>query len=203
VPAVEALIHERPRDCIFDNVPDGAEIGTVLVASCPDQGQNTAHAAVCAVILAVVSSIGDQVADIGTDDQCPIEQMAEQPSVVDVGGRGDRRQGQAVGINDDMVLGARFAAVGWVWSDEITASFGANAATVHHNVARRADSPWSSPDHPDQAGMELLRDTGRCPCSQTARQGGARDTARSSSKRPPLYALTQKEREGGNDVFGG
>jgi hypothetical protein len=119
--------------------------------------------------------------------------MAEQPGVVDVSGRGDRRQGQAVGINDDMVLGARFAAVGWVWSDEITASFGANTATVQHNVARRADSLWSAPDHPDQAGMELLQDPGRRPSNQTATQGGTRDTAPSSSKRSPLHTLTQKE----------
>jgi hypothetical protein len=110
MPAIEALIHQQPGNGIFDNVPDGAEIGAVPVASCPDQGQNPAHAAVRAIILAVVTGISDQVADIGTDDQCPIEQMAEQPGVVDVGRRGDRRQGQAVGINDDMVPSARFAA---------------------------------------------------------------------------------------------
>ena len=157
MPAIEALIHQQPGDSIFDNVPDDAEIGAVPVASCPDQGQNPAHAAVRAIILAVVTGISDQVADIGTDDQCPIEQMAEQPGVVEVSGRGDRRQGQGVGINDDMGLGARFAAVGWVWPDEITASFGANAASVHPNVARRADSLWSTPGPPDQAGMELLQ----------------------------------------------
>jgi hypothetical protein len=48
-------------------VPDGAKIGAMLVASHPDQGQNPAHAAVRAIILAVVSGIGDQAADIGTD----------------------------------------------------------------------------------------------------------------------------------------
>ena len=95
MPAVEAFVHQQPRDCVFDNVPDGAEIGAVPVASCADQGQNAVHAAVRAIILAVVSGIGDQVADIGTDDQCPVQQMAEQPGVVDVGGRGGRRQGQA------------------------------------------------------------------------------------------------------------
>lgn len=187
---------------MFDNVPDGAKIGTVLVASRPDQGQNPVHAAVLAIIVAVVSGIGDPVADIGTDDQCPVQQMAEQQGVVDVGGRGDRCQRQAVGINGDMIFGARFAAVGRVWPNEITASFGANAATVHHNAARRTDELRSAPDHPDQTGMELLQDTSRRPCRQTATQGGARDTARRSLKCPPLHTLTQKEMEGGNDVFG-
>jgi hypothetical protein len=50
--------------------------------------------------------------------------------------------------------------------------------------------------------MELLQDPGRRPSNQTARQGGTRDTAPSSSKRSPLHTLTQKELEGGNDVFG-
>lgn len=202
MPAIEALIHQQPGDGIFDNAPDGAEIGAVPVASCADQGQNPAHAAVRAIILAVVTGISDQVADIGTDDQCPIEQMTEQPGVVDVGGRGDRRQGQAVGINDDMILGARFAAVGWVWSDEITASFGANAATVHHNAARRADELGSAPDHPDQAGLELLENTARRPYRQTATQGGPTDTARSSVKHAPLHTLTQKESQAGNGFRG-
>ena len=110
MPAVEALVHQQPGDGIFDHVPDGAKIGAMLVASHPDQGQNTAHAAVRAIILAVVSGIGDQMADIGTDDHGPVQQMAEQLGVIDVGGRGDRRQGQAGGINDKMVFGARFAA---------------------------------------------------------------------------------------------
>jgi hypothetical protein len=46
-----------------------------------------------------------------------------------------------------------------------------------------------------------LQNTGRRPRRQTATQGGARDTARSSSKCPPLHTLSQKEREAGNDVF--
>jgi hypothetical protein len=203
MPAIEALIHQQPGNGIFDNVPDGAEIGAVPVASCPDQGQNPAHAAVRAIILAVVTGISDQVADIGTDDQCPIEQMAEQPGVVDVGRRGDRRQGQAVGIHDKMVFGTRFAAVSRVRADEIPAPFGANAAAVHHNAARRTDELGSAPDHPDQAGLELLENTARRPHRQTATQSGARDTARSSVKHTPLHTLTQKESQGGNNGFRG
>jgi hypothetical protein len=48
-----------------------------------------------------------------------------------------------------------------------------------------------------------LENTGRRPCSQTATQSGTRDTTRSSVKHSPLHTLTQKESEGGNNVFGG
>jgi hypothetical protein len=102
-----------------------------------------------------------------------------------------------------MILGARFATVRRVWSDEITAPFGANAATVHNDVARHADHARSASNHPDQASMDLLQDTGRGPRNQAATQSGTRDTIRSGSKHSPLHTLAQKEMKGRNDVFGG
>jgi hypothetical protein len=60
-----------------------------------------------------------------------------------------------------------------------------------------------APNHADQAGMDLVQDTGRGPRNQAATQGGTRDTTRSGSKHPPLHPLAQKEMERSNDVFGG
>jgi hypothetical protein len=137
--------------------------------------------------------------------ECPltVQQMGKQLSIVDVGGRGDSRQGQPVGIDSDVVLGTRLAAIGRVRPDEITAPFGANAATVHDDVARSADHVRSAPDHLDQAGMDLVQYTGRRPRCQTAAQGGPGNTTRSSPKFAPLHPLTQEKTEGGNDVCGG
>jgi hypothetical protein len=83
-----------------------------------------------------------------------------------------------------MVLGAWFAAIGRVRPDEITAPFGANAATVHHGVAWCADFVRSAPDHPEQAGMDLVQDAGGRPCSQAATQGGTGPVGQRSKTRP-------------------
>lgn len=79
--AIEALVHQQPGDGILDNTPDGAETGAVLVATRSDQRQNSVSAAAFAIVLAVVTGIGDQTADAGTDDQGAVQQMGKQPGI--------------------------------------------------------------------------------------------------------------------------
>ena len=57
------------------------------------------------MVPAVGPGVRDQAAEVGTDDQSSVQQMGEQQGVMDVGGRRDRGQGQAVGIDGDVVIG--------------------------------------------------------------------------------------------------
>ena len=45
-------------------------------------------------------------------------------------------------------------------------------------------SCWSAPDHPEQAGMDLVQDAGGRPCSQAATQGGTGPVGQRSKTRP-------------------
>jgi hypothetical protein len=77
-----------------------------------------------AVLGTVVGRVGVQLADGGTDEPSQVQQMPEGSGVVDVGGRGDGTQRQAVGRGDDMVLGPGLAAVGRIGAGQLTAALG-------------------------------------------------------------------------------
>ena len=84
--AIEALVHQQPGDGILDNTPDGAEARAVLVAARPDQRQNPIPVAAFTIVPTVVSSVGNQAADVGTDYQGAIQQMRKQLGIIDIGG---------------------------------------------------------------------------------------------------------------------
>ena len=64
-----------------------------------------------AVVGAVVGRVGVQPADGGADDLGQAQQMGQEPRIVDVGGRGNHTQREAVGGDHDMVFGPWLASV--------------------------------------------------------------------------------------------
>jgi hypothetical protein len=74
--------------------------------------------------------------------------MGEEPRVVDVGGRGDDRQRDAVGRDRDVVLGPGLAPVGRVRAGQLAAPLGADRTAVNDHVPR--GDLRSRAHHPDQ-----------------------------------------------------
>src|SRR3954454_7788848 len=114
LPPVQSLVGQQPCAIVLDHAADPAQSRAVRRADLADMGLDAVPEAEGAVLGAVVARVGVRPADGGADALGQVQKMPEEARVVDVGGRGDGAQRQAVGRDDDMVLGPGLAAVGGV-----------------------------------------------------------------------------------------
>jgi hypothetical protein len=113
-----------------------------------DAGLNNEGAAQITVVLGVVSFVGDHGADTGHDGEGGEEQALEDDGVVDVGGCGRARDGDAVRSDRDVVLGAALASVGRVGAGAVACALGPHRAGVQ-------DEPGVAAPHGNQQGVHL------------------------------------------------
>jgi hypothetical protein len=113
VSSIEALVVEQPCVGVLDDGADAAEAGAVPGTDLADPGLDALAQAEPAIVRAVIAGIGEKTGDPGADHQSEAQQFGEHPGVVDVGGRGDRAQWQSVARDDDVILGAALAPVGF------------------------------------------------------------------------------------------
>ena len=118
--AAEAM---EPRDCPFDDPPDDAEAAAMRGAAAREDGDDALREQPIAMRLRVVAAIAleDAGATAGTpapaaDRRERGDQRIELRDVVHIGGGhlGDERD--AARIGDEVMFGARLAAIGWVRS---------------------------------------------------------------------------------------
>ena len=119
--------------------------------------------------------------------------MREEPRVVDVGGRRDRGQGDAVGRDHNVVLGPRLAPVRRIGAGQLAPMLGPYRAAVDDHVPGRGLGPCAH--HLDQSGMDLAQQGWSAPGVQATAQGGAASTLGSGLQLAPLHALTNKKPE--------
>lgn len=107
---------------MLDDAADPAQTQAVCCTNLADTGLNAIEPAKVAVLGIVVARVGVQLADGSTGDLGQAQQMPKEPRVVDVGGREDGAERQAVGGDDDVVLGLGLAAVGGVGTGQLAAA---------------------------------------------------------------------------------
>ena len=163
----------------------------VCFANLADIGLDAVLQAEVAVLGAIIARVGVQLGDGGADDLGQVQKMPEQARVMDVGGRGNDAQRQAVGRDDDMVFGPGLAAVGGIGAGQLAAVLGADRTTVDHHVPGRGLG--SRAHHPDQSTMNPAQQSRGSPIVQATAQGGAASTPGRGSQFAPLHTLTDKE----------
>ena len=198
LPAVQPLVGQQPCAVVLDHAADRAEARAVRLAHLADEGLDAVLPAEFAVVRAGVGRIGVEPADRSTNGQGQAQQVREEPRVVDVGGRGDGGQREAVGRGHDMVLGPGLAAVGGIRPGQLAATFGADRTTVDHDVPRGGLRPRAH--HPDQGDMDLVQQGRSAPAVQAAAQGGAARAPGRSPQLPPLHALADEEAQRLDDL---
>ena len=106
---------------MLDDAADSAQTRAECFANLADMGLNAVVPAEVAVLGTVIARIGIKPGDGGAGDLGQRQQMPEEVRVVDVGGRGDGAERQAVG-GDDMVLGPGIAPVGGIGAGQRAAA---------------------------------------------------------------------------------
>ncbi len=118
--AAEAM---EPRDRSFDDPPDDAEAAAMRCAAARDHRDNTLRVQPIAMRLRIVAAIA--LEDVGAAPGTPApsadrwkrgDQRIELRDVIHVGGGHLRDERDATRVGDEVVLGARLAAIGGVRS---------------------------------------------------------------------------------------
>src|SRR3982751_4948730 len=89
LPPVQSLVGQQPGASVLDHAADPAQSRAVRCADLAGTGLDAVPEAEGAVVGAVVAGVGVQPADGSADDLGQVQQMREEPRVVDVGGRGN------------------------------------------------------------------------------------------------------------------
>src|SRR5215218_2082819 len=131
---VQSLVGQQPGATVLDDAADRAEPRAVRCTYPTNVGLDAVLAAERAIVGAVVAGIGVQPRDGGADDLSHAQKMREEPRVVDVGGRGDDSQREAVGCDHQMVLGPSLAPVGEVGTGQLAAALGPDRTAVDDHV---------------------------------------------------------------------
>ena len=115
---MEAAELVDPGEAAFDDPAPAAESGAVLGLASGDAGGDAALAEAAAVFLVVVAAVGNEQvgpaagpAGAPADGRDTVEQRLELGDVVAVGARQDPGQRDAARVDEEVVLGARTAAV--------------------------------------------------------------------------------------------
>ena len=122
---------------------------TAMFGTAPgDHRFNTAIAQRSSMSLGVVSSIGvdhtrslQRVASQSANRRNRVNQRQQLRDIVDVRAGQDRGKRRAVGVGDDVVLGTRSRAIGWVWPSFWPAP---TARIDDESTAAREKSIWSA-----------------------------------------------------------
>ena len=150
---IEALVVEYPRVDVLNDGPDHTETRTMGRTNLPDVGLDTVAQAKGTVVEAVVPRVGIQAPDNGTDRLGQTHQIGKHHGVVDVRGRRQGSKWNAIGRDNQMILGSRLAAVGRIGSGQLATVFGSDATTVRDDIPGFGGGLWSGTHHPDQHGM--------------------------------------------------
>src|SRR5919107_2614628 len=103
--AVESLVGQQPCAIVLDHAADRAEPRAMRLAYLADAGLDAVPQAEIAVLGTVISRVGEQLADGRADHLSQAQEMEKEPRIVDVGGRGNDAQRDAVGRRYHVVLG--------------------------------------------------------------------------------------------------
>ena len=189
---IEALVIEEPCICMFDHGPDHAETGTMGRTNLADVGRNAIAQAEGAVVGTVVPRIGIQPPDNSADRLGQTHQIGKHHGVVDVGGRRQGSEWNAVGRDDHVVLRSWLAPVGGIGSGQLAAMLGSDATAVHNDVPRRDGGLRSRARHPDQRGMDAAEKRRAIPVHETTAQGRTGDAIFGRPHFPPLWTFSQE-----------
>ena len=94
------------------------------MANLADVGPDAFLQAEFAVLSPVIARVGIQLGDGAADGQGQVQKMPKEAGVVDIGGRWDHAQRDAVGCDDDMVLGSGLAPIGGIGSGQLATALG-------------------------------------------------------------------------------
>jgi hypothetical protein len=96
----------------------------VRLANLADMGLDVFPQAEFAVLGTVIARVGIQPGDGAADGQGQVQKMPKEAGVVNISGRWDHAQRDAVGCDDDMVLGPGLASIGGIGSGQLATAFG-------------------------------------------------------------------------------
>ena len=103
--SIESLVAEEPRVGVFDHGANHSQAGAMLGTNLADERLNAFAQTQPAVVGAVIAGIGEEAGNLGADHHSQAQQLWEHPGIVDVGGRGHRAERQALGGDDDVIIG--------------------------------------------------------------------------------------------------